>query len=565
MVISEIISQTFFLIKLNQKRNYLYFFLIFLIVFFLSEILFILGFPEITKLFDINNFDNIKNTFEINLILFSIDNIYTYTFIFIINFLIKILILKIIVNYSADITKNISQEYLSYYLNELDKNNDQNLFDEFRSNLTVRLEILYSHFLIPAFTLIFTIIALLSGIIALCIINIKLTVFSISLFLFCYFFFFILSKKKLKQNNILIKDSSLKLTNTVDNLLKDYKGLIINNDIEFIKKQFIRLNYDLKISYGMNHFLGQIPRYSIETIGFISIILFATLTSSNLMPKNLFIFFTSFGLAAIRLLPVFQRFYSSLTTIFGTRNTWGEILKITKNSYLRKKNIQNVYTQIEKFKNFDQLSVKNVNYSYIKKGKELKLFENNNFLFQVGKTYLIRGRSGKGKTTLLDIISGIKKPNSAEFYIDGNKIKNLSDCVNVYYLSQDASIPNGNFLNWFDRKAMNNATKIKKIKELFEVCNISNYLPENLNEWEIKDNSRNLSVGQRQRIFIARAIWKNCKIIILDEPTSGMDKNNENDFLKLITSLLRNSIILIATHSIDGNKENSNLVTINLD
>ena len=80
-------------------------------MFFLSEILFILGFPEITKLFDINNFDNIKNTFEINLILFSIDNIYTYTFIFIINFLIKILILKIIVNYS-DITKNISQEYL---------------------------------------------------------------------------------------------------------------------------------------------------------------------------------------------------------------------------------------------------------------------------------------------------------------------------------------------------------------------------------------------------------------------------------------------------------------------
>ena len=98
---------------------------------FFIEILFILGFPEITKLFDINNFDNIKNTFEINLILFSIDNIYTYTFIFIINFLIKILILKIIVNYSADITKNISQEYLSYYLNELDKNNDQNLFDEF--------------------------------------------------------------------------------------------------------------------------------------------------------------------------------------------------------------------------------------------------------------------------------------------------------------------------------------------------------------------------------------------------------------------------------------------------
>jgi len=340
--------------------------------------------------------------------------------------------------------------------------------------------------------------------------------------------------------------------------------LIINNDIKFIQKQFIKLNYDLKISYGMNHFLGQIPRYSIETIGFISIILFATLTSSNLMPKNLFIFFTSFGLAAIRLLPIFQRFYSSLTTIFGTKNTWGEILQITRSSYNRKKNIKNLSSKILKFEDFNELSIKNVNYSYIKKDKELKIFENDNFLFHVGNTYLIRGSSGKGKTTLLDIISGIKKTKNAEFYIDGNKIEKLNDCVNIYYLSQDASIPNGNFLHWFDRNAMNNETKIKKIKELFKVCNISHYLPENLYNWEIKDNSRNLSVGQRQRIFLARAIWKKCKIIILDEPTSGMDKKNENEFLNLITSLISKSIILIATHSID-NIENSNIITINLD
>src|SRR6056300_1626856 len=91
MVISQIFSEIFFLVKLNQKKNYSFFFFILLIIYFLSEIFFILGFPEITKLFDINNIDNIKNTFEINLIFFSIDNIYTYTFIFILNFFIKIL------------------------------------------------------------------------------------------------------------------------------------------------------------------------------------------------------------------------------------------------------------------------------------------------------------------------------------------------------------------------------------------------------------------------------------------------------------------------------------------
>ena len=93
-------------------------------------------------------------------------------------------------------------------------------------------------------------------------------------------------------------------------------------------------------------------------------------------------------------------------------------------------------------------------------------------------------------------------------------------------------------MEWFDRTAINNDNKINEINELFLKNDVLKYLPEDIKSWYISDNARNLSVGQRQRIFILRAVWKKCKLIILDEPTSGMDKTNEIKFFNLIQKLL---------------------------
>ena len=534
-----------FLFKISflYKKSYLFSFILLLFLFFLSELSFILGFPEISKLLNSLS-SNTDVRFHLNLYLFEINNIFGYLSIFLINFILKIIILKVSVQYGALITKQISSIYFDRYINELHKIEKHDFFDEFRSDLTIRLEILYSHFLLPSLTILFSIVAILSGAVALLFIDFNLTLLSCFIFICSYGIFFKISKKQLLYNDKTIKDSSYKLTNIIDNLLKDYKGLLINKDLAFLKKNFNVHNYELKKSYGLNYFLGHLPKYIIETTGFIFIILFAYLSSNQFMSNEYFSFLISFGLASIRILPIFQRFYSSITTIFGSYNTWSKILRVIDNNIISKENNKKL--------DLKKLIIQNINYKIIKKDNEQYLFSNLNLDFKIGNVYLIRGKSGQGKTSLLDIIVGIKKPDTAEFYINDQLFNNrIYENVPCYYLSQDASLPNGYFMEWFDRTAINNDSKINEINELFYKNDVLKYLPEDIKSWYISDNARNLSVGQRQRIFILRAVWKKCKLIILDEPTSGMDKTNEIKFFNLIQKLLSNSIVIIATHSLE--------------
>ena len=161
------------------------------------------------------------------------------------------------VQYGALITKQISSIYFDRYINELHKNEKHDFFDEFRSDLTIRLEILYSHFLLPSLTILFSIVAIFSGAVALLFIDFNLTLLCCFVFICSYGIFFKISKKKLLYNDKTIKESSYKLTNIIDNLLKDYKGLLINKDLAFLKKNFNVHNYELKdrLNYFLDTFL----------------------------------------------------------------------------------------------------------------------------------------------------------------------------------------------------------------------------------------------------------------------------------------------------------------------
>lgn len=561
MVIRKFISNFFFLVRLNQNKYYLSYFIIILSFFFFSEIAFVLGFPQITRVFNINNFNSLISNFEINLFFFKITNIYIYSIVFFINFILKIFILKIIVNFSSKIILNLSVEYFNFYKKKISDFN-QSIFDELRSNLTVRLEILYSHFLIPAFTLVFSVVAFLGCAIAISLVNWKLAILSIIVFLFLYLIFFYISKSYLKNNDLIIKESTFNLSNIIDNILKDYKGLKINNDLNFIEEKFNFYNYELKKSYGINHFLGQIPRYAIESIGFLIIIIFAFAVSSNYIPKTFFIFFTSFGLASIRILPLIQRIYAALTTIIGSVTTWTSIIENVRVS--NKENIYKKPVLIKTYNKVKKISLIELNYKIIKNHKEINLFNKFNLNLEVGHIYLIIGSSGTGKTTLLDIIAGLRHVKNLKYYINDRVEQNINNKINIYYLTQDASIPNGSFLEWFDRSSINNKNKKSNIKKLFQNCELFEYIPTDFENWIITNNARNLSFGQRQRIFIARAIWKKSNVLILDEPTSGMDKKNEINFFNFIKEFTKNSIVVIATHSISNFKKDPNIKIIDI-
>ena len=174
--------------------------------------------------------------------------------------------------------------------------------------------------------------------------------------------------------------------------------------------------------------------------------------------------------------------------------------------------------------------------------------------FNFGKIYGIKGQSGGGKTTLLNIITGLLDPDKGSIFVDDVKIsnKNKKNLQNIIsYVPQstflcDSSILNNITFDFSDEEKVNH----KKINELVEhlslqdkILSLKDGLRTNIGERGV-----NLSGGQIQRIGIARALYNDPKILILDESTNAIEKEIEKKVLNYLNSIKKEMIIILAAH-----------------
>ena len=163
---------------------------------------------------------------------------------------------------------------------------------------------------------------------------------------------------------------------------------------------------------------------------------------------------------------------------------------------------------------------------------------------QKGEKVLIKGSSGNGKTTLVKLILGLYKPTSGEVCVSVGKAKYYPSEIEDFY----SFVPQGNMLfsktikenvvfsEEYDQERFNYAIQISGLSEV-----ISEY-----GEDYCLSEGNSLSEGQRQRLAVARAIYKNAPIIILDEPTSALDKDTELELVKSLSNLQGVTLIIIS-------------------
>ena len=179
--------------------------------------------------------------------------------------------------------------------------------------------------------------------------------------------------------------------------------------------------------------------------------------------------------------------------------------------------------------------------------KASPLLKNFNYQFD-NKVYGILGESGCGKTTLLRTIAGLTKPLSGEVIIDGVKV-NKSNRSGVYMLHQ--SYTSFDWLTCLDnvliaKKIQGRVTEedIYNAKQMLDIVKLGNH---------IDKYPRQLSGGMRQRLALARTLFVNPKIILMDEPLSALDDKTRNEMQDLILDVHHrtNNTILMITHSIE--------------
>jgi ATP-binding cassette subfamily C protein len=440
------------------------------------------------------------------------------------------------------------------YTNSFIKVYKNYIFDDYKSiikqknneiirNLTTELENFRSYIRINFITLkelIFISLIFLS----LLYVNKNLTLILSAILFFLGLLFILLSRIRLLKGGKITQDALseiLKIISDTFNSIKEVK--IYKNEKSLLKK--ILKNIQSKEKKKIySQVINTVPRIYFETI-LILIFLIIILIKKNNFDNEILSYFMFCLLASIRLIPSLNILVSNLSEMNFLKASSETIFFLLK----RKNNIKKVL--ISKFK---KIEIKNLNYKYNKD----TIFNNACFSFKKGEKISLIGKSGSGKSTLLNIIFGFLKPSGMKIKINNEDLsnKNYEFISCVKYLPQDFYIFDGTIeqniamkynSDEIDHKSIQNAIRISGLNLILKKANKS--LKSRTGERGI-----NLSGGQKQRVSIARCLYENPDLIILDEATNALDKKSLNDIYKILFNL-KDIAILIVSHQELGSKK----------
>ena len=193
-----------------------------------------------------------------------------------------------------------------------------------------------------------------------------------------------------------------------------------------------------------------------------------------------------------------------------------------------------------------KIILKNVFFSY---PKQEEFIQNFNLIIQPGECLGIVGKSGSGKTTLLKLLGGVLEPTRGHIYYDNNSLNEIdwsqSDNI-IGYLSQQPNLMEGTIADNISGFSSKNLDRIKEISKLINIDEEINLLKDKYDQL-VGSGGLGLSFGQIKQIAIARTIYKDPKIVLLDEPSLGLDNNSAKNLINLIQHLKNEKKTIIFT------------------
>lgn len=195
------------------------------------------------------------------------------------------------------------------------------------------------------------------------------------------------------------------------------------------------------------------------------------------------------------------------------------------------------------------IEIKNLSFRYL--GSDIPVLDNLSLIIPCNKVTAIVGVSGSGKTTLMKILLKFYEPEKGEVLIGNAQLKNISQHAwrsNIGAVMQEGFI----FSDTIANNIAFGADRIDKEKLLYaaDVANISEYisgLPLGFNT-KIGAEGLGMSTGQKQRLLIARAVYKNPEVLFFDEATSALDANNEKEILKKLDVFFKDKTVVVIAH-----------------
>ena len=382
------------------------------------------------------------------------------------------------------------------------------------------------------------------------IISLILLVFAIGAFCIIYFGF----HENVRNKGILITQKNkirISLINEAFNAIREVKFLNAENSLirEFFKNNSQMLKADIYV-----YLIANVPKYILEILSAISIVcilIYLYIIETNVY--DLILILSLIGVAAYKLLPSIHTVLFNLGVFNGNIDAY-ESIKNEFNVILKNHNKSNTNIKEKNIKN--NLILKNILFDEVKHKYSEKLDYALNIPsleLKISNNFYIIGETGSGKSTLMDIFSGILNQSEGSIYLNDDKSINYKENVKslISYVPQS--------INFFNRSLVENITLnflddkdidfnwVKQIVKILYLDDLVESLPNGIHT-DLGENLYQLSGGQRQRVSIARALYKKKPILLLDEATSALDIKIEKQIFENIKKLNFIKTFINSTH-----------------
>jgi len=337
----------------------------------------------------------------------------------------------------------------------------------------------------------------------------------------------------------------------VTDTFETYKEFKLNSNKNYFLKNFEKPAERYKDSNVIINLIQQLPAFSLEIFAYalilaLSLFLYFKLDNfSEIIP-----IIGILTLSMKRIMPATQSIYAQFSHISFYKASFEKIIK----DLIKSVNFKKEFLVLKKKNNinFNRIvNIENISFSYQRK----PVIKNLSVKILKNEFIGITGTSGHGKTTFLDFFCGLLKQKTGKFFIDGVELQEslLDSWQNlISYAPQKGYLINNTIVKNICYGGLR--VDLKKIKKICKIVKLSEFIENELIDkyyTKIGENGVRLSGGQTQRVVLARALYSNPEILILDEATNAIDTVTENQILKNIRKEFRNITILFVTHRVN--------------
>lgn len=369
-----------------------------------------------------------------------------------------------------------------------------------------------------------------------------------------YFVVFKLVRKKLTAINRILFDAHNMKFKTASEVFGGIKNIKLLGLEDNFLQEYITPSKTYVESMAVGQSIAQLPKYMLETIAFggiLVIVLF--LLSINYNSAQMISMLALYAFAGYRLMPALQTIFASLTLIKANKASLDVIYDELCEANKVDASLISTNKSIPVIKLQKKIELRNLEFAYLE-GQQ-QIFDTLNLTIDAKTTVGIVGATGAGKTTAVDIILGLLRPQKGELLVDDVAIidnLNLRGWQkNLGYVPQDVYLTD-------DTVARNIAFGIPKLEISYnavehaaKLANLHDFVIKELPlayQTEVGERGVRLSGGQRQRIGIARALYHDPEVLVFDEATSALDGVTETIIMEAIHNLSHKKTIILIAH-----------------